>query len=105
MSSRTIMTVMPHSRHCGLRAARVCAGRPRLAEHQAEEGARAGAGGADHGDESAGRDVEIDALQHHLLVVLDPDVSDGNGAHQRRSSAWAQAKTPRERRARTKSIR
>ena len=64
----------------------LAARRPLLAEDEAKEGALAGPGRADHGDESPGGDVEIDALEDDLVAIFDPDVAEGERAHQRRSS-------------------
>ena len=60
--------------------------RPLLAEDQAQERALAGAGRADHRKERAVGDVEIDALEHDLVAIFDPDVAERERAHQRRSS-------------------
>src|SRR3984957_4123847 len=59
---------------------------PFLAEDQAQESALAGAGGSDHRKKGAGRDLYVDALQHDLRTVFDPDIAKGQGAHYRGSS-------------------
>jgi hypothetical protein len=60
--------------------------RPLLAEDQPQEGALAGAGGADHRKKAAGRDLEVDAFEHDLRTVFDPDIAERQCAHQRGSS-------------------
>src|SRR6202035_1540682 len=69
--------------------------RPLLAADQAQEGPLAGARGAHHRNKAAGRDLDVDAFQHDLRTVFDPDVAEGQGAHQRGSSTYAQGKTLR----------
>jgi hypothetical protein len=49
--------------------------RPLLAEDQPQEGALAGAGGTDHRQKSARRDLDVDALEHDLRTVFDPDIA------------------------------
>ena len=61
----------------------VAARRPLLSEDQPQERALAASRGADHRDEGAGRDLEIDALEHDLVAVFDPHVA----ARRSRSSA------------------
>src|SRR3954453_4605216 len=45
-----------------------------LAQDQPQERALARAGRPDHRKETAGRDLDIDAFEHDLRTVLDPDV-------------------------------
>ena len=49
-------------------------------------------------------DLEVDALEHDLVAVFDPDVADRDRAHQRRSSSMAQGNAARDRRASARSI-
>ncbi len=72
------------------------AGRPLLPEHHAQERALAAARRADDGDEGAGRDLDIDALEHDLVAVFDPHVADRDRAHRRRPYLWAQGNTARD---------
>ena len=66
--------------------------RPLLAEDQPQERALSRAGRTDDRQEGAGGDLEIDALEHDLVAVLDPDVAEGQRAHQRLAPAYAQGK-------------
>jgi hypothetical protein len=62
------------------------AGRRLLAEDQPQERAFSRARRPDHRQKRAGRDLEVDALEHDLVAVLDPDVAHRDRAHQRCSS-------------------
>src|SRR5205823_6205940 len=52
--------------HCPLRG-------PLLAKDQPQEGALAGTGGANHRKKAAGGDLYVEALEHDLRTVFDPD--------------------------------
>ena len=59
--------------------------RPFLAEDEPQERALARSGRTDHRQEAAALQFDVDALQHDLVAVLDPDVAKRQRAHQRGS--------------------
>ena len=70
--------------------------RPLLSEHHAQERALAAARRTDDRDEGAGRDLDIDPLQHDLVAVFDPHVPHRDRTHRRPRYLYAQGYAARD---------
>ena len=76
------------------------------AEQQLQERGLAAAGGADDGDELAIVDLDVDALQHHVVVILFPQVARLQATHDFSPyRLWNQGKARSDKRRNSQSVK